>query len=133
MDALDTGLVFEAKNLSYDYPGNIPALRKINFAIQPGDRIALLGANGSGKSTLLKLMDGLVFPKSGELTAFGHRLSEITFKNPKFVSEFRRRVGLVFQDADVQLFSSTVWDEVTFGPLQLGITQEQVITRARRL
>jgi cobalt/nickel transport system ATP-binding protein len=123
--------VFEAKNLDYDYPGRIPALRQVSFRISPGETVALVGANGTGKSTLLKLLDGLVFPLSGELQAFGQPLSEKLLKKPEFSSEFRRKVGLVFQDADVQLFSSTVWDEVTFGPLQLGIPRKEVIERGQ--
>ena len=122
--------VFEARSLSYSYPGNIPALSQVNLTIQQGEMVALLGANGSGKSTLLKLMDGLVFPSSGELFAFGRTLSEKALKDGAFVLEFRRKVGLVFQDADVQLFSPTVWDEVTFGPLQLGIPRDEVVRRA---
>jgi len=129
MITLDTGHIFEARNLDYDYPGNIVALRQINLTIGPGELVALLGANGSGKSTLLKLMDGLVFPSSGEILVFGKPLSEKSLKDGPFVMEFRRRVGLVFQDPDVQLFSSTVWDEVTFGPLQLGIPRHEVISR----
>jgi cobalt/nickel transport system ATP-binding protein len=129
MMTLDTRRIFEARNLDYDYPGNIAALRQINLTIGPGELVALLGANGSGKSTLLKLMDGLIFPSSGEILAFGKPLSEKSLRDGPFVLEFRRRVGLVFQDPDVQLFSSTVWDEVTFGPLQLGITRDEVISR----
>jgi cobalt/nickel transport system ATP-binding protein len=130
MNLLDTEPVFEAKGLSYDYPGDIAALRQINFTIGPGELTALVGANGSGKSTLLKLLDGLIFPNSGELRAFGHLISEKAMRDGNFVKEFRRRVGLVFQDPDVQLFSPTVWDEVTFGPLQLGIPKDEVVSRS---
>ena len=108
MSQTNTDLIFQAKNISYDYPGNIPALRNINLDIKPGDQIALLGANGSGKSTLLRLLDGLTFPKGGELLAFGKPLSELALKDRKFMAQFRRQVGLVFQDADAQLFSPTV-------------------------
>ena len=130
MTTLNTSRIFETKNLDYDYPGNIPALRQLNLSIGPGELVALLGANGSGKSTLLKLMDGLIFPTSGQMLAFGKPLSEKTLKAGAFVLEFRSRVGLVFQDPDVQLFCPTVWDEVTFGPLQLGITKDGVVSRA---
>jgi cobalt/nickel transport system ATP-binding protein len=128
-----TGPVFEAKNLSYDYAGNIPALRQISFTIESGQVVALAGANGSGKSTLLKVLDGLVFPTAGEMWAFQKPLTEKSFKDGNFTREFRSRVGLVFQEADVQLFSSTVWDEVTFGPLQLGITKDEVISRGKEV
>jgi cobalt/nickel transport system ATP-binding protein len=64
------------------------------------------------------------------MLAFGNILSEKALKDAQFVREFRRRVGLVFQDSDVQLFCPTVWDEVTFGPLQLGISKEEVISRS---
>lgn len=133
MNICETGPIFEAKNLSYSYPGNIPALRQINFTIGKGELVALVGANGSGKSTLLKFLDGLVFPTDGELLAFGQVLTEKTMKESAFTTEFRRRVGLVFQDPDVQLFSPTVWDEVTFGPLQLGISREEVIARSKEV
>lgn len=130
MTTLDTRRIFEAKNLDYDYPGNIPALRQLNLSIGPGELVALLGANGSGKSTLLKLMDGLIFPSGGQILAFGNILSEKALKDAQFVRDFRRRVGLVFQDSDVQLFCPTVWDEVTFGPLQLGISKDEVVSRS---
>lgn len=126
----DSSLVFEAENLVYNYPGNIPALREICFNITAGEIVALVGANGSGKSTLLKILDGLVFPSGGRLRAFGRSISENTFKDSEFNKKFRREVGFVFQNADVQLFSPTVWDEVTFGPLQEGLSRNEVISRA---
>jgi cobalt/nickel transport system ATP-binding protein len=121
--------IFEIKNAGYNYPGNIPALSGINFTVSEGEVVALVGANGSGKSTLLKLLDGLAFASSGEVRAFGTVLTEKTVDSGAFAGEFRRKVGLVFQDPDVQLFSPTVWDEVTFGPLQLGVPKEEVISR----
>ena len=97
MTTLDTSRIFEAKNLDYDYPGNIPALRQLNLSIEPGELVALLGANGSGKSTLLKLMDGLIFPSGGQMLAFGKPLSEKALKDGQFVREFRRRWGWCFR------------------------------------
>jgi cobalt/nickel transport system ATP-binding protein len=129
MSLTDIVNTFEITDLGYKYPGNIPALNRINFNVREGELVALVGANGSGKSTLLKLLDGLIFRSSGELRAFGTVLSEKAVDSGAFAREFRRKVGLVFQDPDVQLFSPTVWDEVTFGPLQLGIPKEDVISR----
>jgi cobalt/nickel transport system ATP-binding protein len=129
---LNSTPVFEARDLGYLYTGNIPALRAINFSIRSGELVALVGANGSGKSTLLKLMDGLVYPTSGEMLAFGRPLAEKAFEDRDFLRDFRQRVGLVFQDPDVQLFSASVWDEVTFGPLQLRLSRGEVEERARQ-
>jgi cobalt/nickel transport system ATP-binding protein len=131
MTLRDNGYIFETRCLGYSYPGNIEALAEINITLAPGEMIALVGANGSGKSTLLKLLDGLIFPQKGELLAFGQPLSEKSFKNSLFASEFRRNVAMVFQDSDVQLFSPTVWDEVIFGPLQLGIPKDEVTSRGQ--
>jgi cobalt/nickel transport system ATP-binding protein len=133
MNTWDTRRIFEAKNLSYDYPGNIPALRQVNFTIGAGEVVALIGANGSGKSTILQLLDGLIYATGGELLAFNQPLSEKIFKDGRFTAKFRREVGLVFQDPDVQLFSPIVWDEVTFGPLQLGIPKDEVVTRGNEV
>jgi cobalt/nickel transport system ATP-binding protein len=79
-----------------------------------------MGANGSGKSTLLRLLDGLAFPASGTLAFRGAPLTETHFADDAEAIAFRRAVGLVFQNPDVQLFSPSVFDEVAFGPLQLG-------------
>jgi cobalt/nickel transport system ATP-binding protein len=121
--------VFEVKNLSYGYPGDIPALRDISFSILLGESIALVGANGSGKSTLLRLLDGLAFPSSGEILSGGLPLTEKALQNADLNRDFRSRVGLVFQDADVQLFSPTVREEVAFGPLQTGLQKGEVSER----
>jgi len=119
--------IFELMEVSYSYLDSIPALREVSLTITAGGRVAILGANGSGKSTLLKLLDGLYFPTAGEVRAFGMPLTEKVLRDEAYA--FRRRVGLVFQDPDVQLFSPTVWDEVAFAPLQLGLPREEVVAR----
>jgi ABC-type cobalt transport system, ATPase component len=124
-----TSPVFEFCDVSFAYEGNQPALELVNLTLQAGESLAILGANGSGKSTMLKLMDGLYFPTSGKLRAFGKPLTEQALAEESFNFDFRRRVGLLFQDADVQLFSPTVFDEVAFAPLQTEWTGEEVIRR----
>jgi cobalt/nickel transport system ATP-binding protein len=118
--------IFEVNELCFDYDNQIPALDRISMTIRPGEQLAILGSNGSGKSTLLKILDGLYFPTRGSVQAFGKLLTEQAFQNDAFNFEFRRRVSLVFQDSDVQLFMPSVWDELAFAPLQLGLSQEDV-------
>ncbi|WP_199053120.1 energy-coupling factor ABC transporter ATP-binding protein [Aquitalea sp. ASV15] len=111
--------VFELQDLSYHYQQQ-QALDSLTLRIEAGCRVALLGANGSGKSTLLRLLNGLYFAQQGRLLAFGEELSEAALAEDERHYAFRRRVGLVFQNPDVQLFNPTVFDELAFGPLQLG-------------
>jgi cobalt/nickel transport system ATP-binding protein len=120
---------FEVQQVSYAYDGKLTALDRVSLTVKAGERIAILGSNGSGKSTLLKIMDGLYFPTGGTMCAFGTPLTEQAFQDEAFSFSFRQRVGFVFQDSDVQLFSPSVWDEVAFAPLQLGLGREEVIER----
>ncbi len=126
---MDTDNIFEANGLSYTYEGKQPALEDVNFTVRRAESVVILGANGCGKSTLLKLLDGLYFPTSGTLSAFGQPLTEEALRDDEFNFAFRRRVGLVFQDSDVQLFSPSVMDELAFAPLQLGLSREEVSRR----
>ncbi len=126
---LEGDVVFEVRDLSFAYTGSGPALARVNLRIHRGERVAILGANGSGKSTLLKILDGLYFPAQGEVRAFGRPLTEAALQEDAFNFAFRRAVGLVFQDSEVQLFSPSVWDEVAFAPLQLGLDRAAVIGR----
>jgi cobalt/nickel transport system ATP-binding protein len=118
--------IFSLRRVNYRYPGEIAALEGVDLEVERGRHVAVLGANGSGKSTLLKLLAGLYFPQGGEIHAFGRPLTERALEEESFAFDFRRRVGLIFQDPDVQLFSATVWDEVAFAPLQLGWPAEEV-------
>ncbi len=124
--------VFEITGLNYRYD-KVPALNGLSLKIGRGERIALLGANGSGKSTLLRILDALAFGDKGEVKFFGSPLTPQSMEDESFAYDFRRKVGLVFQNPDVQLFNPTVFDEVAFGPLQMGWTHGKVneaVTRA---
>lgn len=125
--------LFELKTVSYAYQGRYPALVDLSLRVERGRRIALMGANGCGKSTLLGLLDGLIFPASGRLLYKGAPLDEARFQDEAFARDFRRSVGLVFQDPDVQLFCPTVRDDIVFGPLQLGLGQATALERLDRL
>jgi cobalt/nickel transport system ATP-binding protein len=120
--------IFDLQNVSFHYD-NVPALNNLTMQIEAGQQVALLGANGSGKSTLLRLLDGLCFPASGTVRFENQLLTQKLLQEDEFAFAFRRRVAFVFQNPDVQLFNPTVFDEVAFGPLQMGWTAKQVMER----
>jgi len=119
---------FSVQDISYDYEG-IPALRGLSLQIGSGERVALLGANGSGKSTLLRVLDALCFPSSGSISFHGGSITRQHLQEDEFALNFRRRVALVFQNPDVQLFNPTVFDELAYGPLQMQWKKEDVVRR----
>jgi cobalt/nickel transport system ATP-binding protein len=107
--------LFELDGVRFAYLGRSPVLDGLDLRVHAGDRLAIAGPNGAGKSTLLRLLVGLARPQAGRVLAFGQeRKGEADFR------EVRRRVGLVFQDPDDQLFCPTVLEDVAFGPLNLG-------------
>ncbi len=114
------------QNLNYNYPDKTQALKGISLDIHAGDRVALIGANGSGKSTLLQHLNGILLPQTGTIT-IGHYPME-----SKYLREIRDFVGLVFQNPDDQLFMSTVWEDISFGPLNQGIPQDILIDRCEQ-
>jgi len=112
------------EGVTFRYPDR-PVVTAVDFHIHAGERVAVVGPNGSGKSTLLQLMVGLHRPQEGRITAFGRRReSERDFR------DLRRRVGLLFQDSDDQLFCPTVEEDVAFGPLNLGLAPAAAVARA---
>ena len=124
---------FILRGVGHEYRGGVPALAAIDLTIGRGQHVAVVGANGSGKSTLLKMLDGLVFPTSGDIVAFGVPLTEAGLEDSVFRRDFRARVGFVFQEADVQLFCANALDELAFGPLQLGLSNDEVEQRVQEV
>jgi len=120
--------LFQLRDVGFHYDG-ISALSGLSLQIAQGERVALLGANGSGKSTLLRLLDALYFPAQGSVSFDGTPLTPERLREDDSAMAFRRRVALVFQNPDVQLFNPTVWDEVAFAPLQLSWPKETVIAK----
>jgi len=127
---MDNRQIIRIENISYSYYGKIPALVDVSLSIKEGERFAVIGANGSGKSTLLQIMNGLIYPSSGSVFFRDNEVSEKTLKDKGFLRSFRETVGYVFQDSDVQLFCPTVLDELLYGPMQLGINEDEAMDRA---
>lgn len=125
-------MLFQLHHATYCYE-RLKALDDLNLSFAKGCRAALLGANGSGKSTLLRLLDGLYFPQTGSVNFRGAELTEERFADDGFALSFRRQVGLVFQNPDVQLFNPTVFDEVAFSPLQLRWPKAEVRERVSEI
>lgn len=120
--------LFKLDSIAFAYSEKEPVLNDLSLEIFEGERISILGANGCGKTTLLKILSGLIFPQSGEFTAFGDKIEQKNFSD-KFSKVYHRKIGFIFQDSDVQLFCSTVYEELAFGPLQFGLSQELVKQR----
>jgi cobalt/nickel transport system ATP-binding protein len=113
------------RDVTYRYPDGTPALDGVSFTIEPGERVALLGPTGAGKSTLLQLLNGLLRPNAGAVRVDGQGVTDET------VAAVRRRVGLVFQNPDDQLFLPSLLEDVAFGPLNAGARREDAAARAR--
>jgi len=120
--------IIKLENISFSYPGSeSPVLDKLDFEIFDHQRIGMMAPNGSGKTTLFHTIMGLCRPDSGTIEIFGRPVRE----EKDFVG-VRSRIGLLFQDADDQLFSPTVLDDVAFGPLNLGCTRQEAVARAEQ-
>ncbi|MFH1897715.1 MAG: ABC transporter ATP-binding protein [Candidatus Desantisbacteria bacterium] len=126
-------IAFELSDVYFSYLRKFPAVCGIDMTIEQGQKIAIIGANGSGKSTLLHLLDGLIFADTGSVKFFGKELIDDIFNDENFSRAFRRSVGLVFQNPDIQLFCPTVKEDIVFGPLQLGIEKKEIKKRLDEL
>jgi cobalt transport protein ATP-binding subunit len=121
MSTLDSAI--ELAHVSYSYPDGTPALRGVDMRIAARERVALLGPNGAGKTTLLLQLNGILVPDEGTVT-----IGDLVVEKANF-REIRRRVGIVFQDPDDQLFMPTVRDDVAFGPRNLGLRGDALDAR----
>ncbi len=112
--------IIEAAGITHRY-GAKEVLADISFQIHAGEKAVLLGCNGSGKSTLLKILDGLIAPTAGAYRYGDEAITPARLKAPDLHRRFRREVALLFQNPDAMLFNPTVYDEIAFGPRQLGL------------
>ena len=124
--------IISLKNIDYSYYGKIPALKNINLSIKKGEMFSIIGLNGCGKSTLLHIINALVFPDSGDVIFDGNPVTEKSLRDTSLGTQFRQRMGYIFQNPDIQLFCPTVFDELLFGPLQLNLPLETAHERAEQ-
>ena len=121
--------LFCMDRVTFGYASGEPVFRDISLQIEAGERVCLLGANGSGKSTLLKMLCALIFPCGGRFEAYGQEITEERMEDDRLAKDYHRRVGFIFQNSDVQLFTTRVWDEIAYGPLQMGLSLQEVRNR----
>jgi len=120
-------VIIKLEEISFNYPGHAPVIDRLNLSIHRGDQIGLTGSNGSGKTTLFHIIMGLLKPASGQVEILGKPV-----RNEKDFKCVRKKVGLLFQDADDQLFSPTVIEDVAFGPLNIGKSQDEAKAIAQK-
>lgn len=116
-------VILRAENLHYSYTGEHEVLKGVSLDVYEGEKLAILGANGSGKSTFFLNINGVLKPESGALYYRDKLINKSSIK------ELRKNVGIVFQDADNQIIASTVRAEVSFGPMNLGLSRDEVEKR----
>ena len=124
--------IIRLEQVRYAYPGEIEVFAEFCFTLRQGERVGILGSNGSGKTTLLSLIMGLCRPQAGTVILFENRM-----ENEADFFESRKKIGYLFQDPDDQVFCPTVEEDISFGPLNLGMSQDTVqnklITLSERL
>ena len=120
-----TNIQLSTENLSFTYPDGTQALKNINIEIEKGEKVAIIGPNGAGKSTLFSHFNGLTEPTSGCVKIEG---KPISFEKDELL-KVRQKVGIVFQDPNDQLFAPTVKEDIAFGPMNLGLSYDEVEKR----
>lgn len=120
--------MIELTDISYSYYEDV-VLENLSLNIKEGEAVAICGDNGSGKSTLLKLINGLIFPQKGTYKFDGVEITEKQMDNSDFSKVFHQKIGFVWQNPDTQLFCSSVEEELAFGPLQMGLSEEEINKR----
>jgi cobalt/nickel transport system ATP-binding protein len=120
-------VIISLKGIRFAYSGRSPVLQDLDFSLHRGDRIGLVAPNGSGKTTLFHIIMGLLKPQKGTIEIFGQPIVQ-----EKDFILVRRRIGMLFQDADDQLFSPTVLEDVAFGPLNMGKSKDEAMAISQR-
>lgn len=121
--------MLEVKNLTYSYEDGTKALENVNIDLKKGKKIGIIGANGSGKSTLFLNMIGILKPRKGNILFNGESIKY----NKKYLREYRKKVNIVFQDPDKQIFYSNVYDDIAFALRNIGYDEEKIKSRVNKV
>lgn len=119
--------MFEIENLGFSF-GKKKVFEDISFSVEEGEFLCLMGPNGSGKSTLLQVLEGFLTPKKGSVTYQGRNLNDWLGESYT-KKQYHQQVGILFQNVDIQLFNSTVYDEIAFGPKQMQLPPNEIQRR----
>jgi cobalt/nickel transport system ATP-binding protein len=120
--------MIELKDICFGY-GSQPVLNYFSMTVNDGETVALCGDNGCGKSTVLGILNGLIFADKGTYIFNGDEITEKKMKSQKFSKSFHQKIGYVFQNTELQLFCSSVYEEIAFGPRQMGMDDDEVDKR----
>ena len=122
--------LIELKNITFTYEGEEkPVLKDFNLSVEEGTCLAVMGENGSGKTTLFRILNGLSFSQKGNYFFDGDEITEKYLKDNQKSKLFHKKIGYLFQNPDVMLFNSTVYDEIAFGPRQMGLADDEIKKR----
>lgn len=124
--------MIELKDITFAYSQDEPPVfEHLNLSIKKGTCLVVEGENGSGKTTLFRILNGLSFPQTGSYTYEGQPITEKYLKNNQSAKAFHKKIGYLFQNPDIMLFNANVFDEIAFGPRQMGLTDAEVSERTR--
>lgn len=122
--------LIELKEITFAYSeAEMPVLDHFSFSLAKGKCLMVEGENGAGKTTLFRILNGLSFPQRGEYFFDGTKIDRDYLKNNQNAKVFHKRIGYLFQNPDLMLFNASVYDEIAFGPRQMGLTESEVKTR----
>lgn len=124
--------LIELDGITFAYaPEEAPVFRALSLTVEAGECVALLGDNGAGKSTLFRILNGLSFPQAGVYRLGGVEIHANYLKSRRNSARFHQRIGYLFQNPEVMLFNATVFDEIAFGPRQMGLSEQTVTQRVQ--
>ena len=124
--------IIELNNVTFSYnQSDGPVIKELSLQVEKGSCLVVEGQNGSGKTTLFRILNGLSFPQKGNYIFNNENITEEYLKNNKNAKNFHKQIGYLFQNPDIMLFNASVYDEIAFGPRQMGLSDKEVDIRTR--